>query len=194
MITVTRIVGAEAGHVDHDHHHHGPADYGRAFAIGVSMLRWSWLRQSMECSPTRSRFWPMPRVPQRRTRSAVRLRCHHPAKRGAESSLHLWVMQVLDPRGPGQRCLPAARDRRDCLGSHPAVQQSPACCRHAVIIVAAIGIAVNTATALLFFSGRKSDVNTRGAFLHMAADAALWLGVGSRESASCTPVGCGSIP
>jgi len=41
-----------------------------------------------------------------------------------------------------------------------------------VMIVAAIGILVNGATALLFMSGRKEDLNIRGAFLHMATDAA----------------------
>lgn len=46
-----------------------------------------------------------------------------------------------------------------------------------IIIVAAIGIAVNGATALLFMKGRKHDLNIRGAFLHMAADAAVSLGV-----------------
>ena len=46
-----------------------------------------------------------------------------------------------------------------------------------VIVVAAIGIAVNTATALLFMSGRNSDLNIRGAFLHMAGDALVSLGV-----------------
>lgn len=46
-----------------------------------------------------------------------------------------------------------------------------------VMIVAAIGIAVNTATALLFASGRKGDLNIKGAFLHMAADAAVSAGV-----------------
>ncbi|MHB8495727.1 MAG: cation diffusion facilitator family transporter [Casimicrobiaceae bacterium] len=46
-----------------------------------------------------------------------------------------------------------------------------------VIGVAALGIAVNGATALLFMSGRKGDLNIRGAFLHMAADAVVSLGV-----------------
>ena len=46
-----------------------------------------------------------------------------------------------------------------------------------VIWVAALGILVNTATALLFLSGRKRDLNLRGAYLHMAADAAVSLGV-----------------
>lgn len=46
-----------------------------------------------------------------------------------------------------------------------------------VILVAAIGVVVNTATALLFIKGQKKDLNIRGAFLHMAADAAVSLGV-----------------
>jgi cobalt-zinc-cadmium efflux system protein len=46
-----------------------------------------------------------------------------------------------------------------------------------VSLVAGIGIAVNVATALLFARGRKGDVNIRGAYLHMAADAAVSAGV-----------------
>ena len=46
-----------------------------------------------------------------------------------------------------------------------------------VIWVAALGIAVNGASALLFMSGQKQDLNVRGAFLHMAADAAVSAGV-----------------
>jgi cobalt-zinc-cadmium efflux system protein len=46
-----------------------------------------------------------------------------------------------------------------------------------VIGVALVGIAINAATALMFMSGRKGDLNIRGAFLHMAADAGVSLGV-----------------
>ncbi len=46
-----------------------------------------------------------------------------------------------------------------------------------VIVVAAVGIAINGVTAWLFASGRKGDINLRGAFLHMAADALISLGV-----------------
>lgn len=46
-----------------------------------------------------------------------------------------------------------------------------------VMIVAAIGIAINTITALMFMRGRKHDINIRGAYLHMAADAAVSAGV-----------------
>jgi len=46
-----------------------------------------------------------------------------------------------------------------------------------VIWVAALGIAINGGTAWLFMSGRKNDINVRGAFLHMAADAGVSAGV-----------------
>jgi cobalt-zinc-cadmium efflux system protein len=46
-----------------------------------------------------------------------------------------------------------------------------------VVIVAGIGILINGATALLFASGRKGDLNIRGAFLHMLADAIIAAGI-----------------
>ena len=47
----------------------------------------------------------------------------------------------------------------------------------AIVAVAAAGVVINTVTALLFVSGCKHDLNLRGAFLHMAADAGVSLGV-----------------
>ena len=47
----------------------------------------------------------------------------------------------------------------------------------AVMLVASVGIFINGFTAWLFVSGKKQDVNIRGAYLHMAADAAISLGV-----------------
>lgn len=46
-----------------------------------------------------------------------------------------------------------------------------------VAIVAAVGIAINGFSAWLFMAGSKNDINVRGAFLHMAADALVSLGV-----------------
>ena len=46
-----------------------------------------------------------------------------------------------------------------------------------VILVAAAGIVVNGATALLFLRGRAADINIRAQFLHMAADAGVSAGV-----------------
>ncbi|HEX6858715.1 MAG TPA: cation diffusion facilitator family transporter [Caulobacteraceae bacterium] len=46
-----------------------------------------------------------------------------------------------------------------------------------VMVVAAVGVVLNTVTALMFARSRKEDLNARGAFLHLAADAAISAGV-----------------
>jgi cobalt-zinc-cadmium efflux system protein len=46
-----------------------------------------------------------------------------------------------------------------------------------MIVVAAIGVAINGVTAILFIGGHRHDLNIRGAFLHMAGDALVSLGV-----------------
>lgn len=46
-----------------------------------------------------------------------------------------------------------------------------------MIWVAALGVVINAGTALLFMGGSKTDLNVRGAYLHMAADAGVSLGV-----------------
>ncbi len=47
----------------------------------------------------------------------------------------------------------------------------------AMSLVAAVGILVNGSTTLLFASGQRSDLNIKGAFLHMAGDTAVSAGV-----------------
>lgn len=46
-----------------------------------------------------------------------------------------------------------------------------------MMIVAGIGFVINAITAFLFMKGRDKDLNIKGAFLHMAADAGVSLGV-----------------
>ncbi len=46
-----------------------------------------------------------------------------------------------------------------------------------MMIVAGAGVVLNSFTALLFIKGRERDINIQGAFVHMAADAAVSLGV-----------------
>jgi cobalt-zinc-cadmium efflux system protein len=46
-----------------------------------------------------------------------------------------------------------------------------------VMVIAGIGVVINTATALMFMRGGDDDLNIRGAFLHMAGDALISLGV-----------------
>jgi cobalt-zinc-cadmium efflux system protein len=55
--------------------------------------------------------------------------------------------------------------------------ETPAVASATVIWVAGAAIVINTATAVLFLSGRKHDLNIKSAFLHMAGDAAVSLGV-----------------
>ena len=57
------------------------------------------------------------------------------------------------------------------------LQQVPVAHSMTVIVVAALGILVNGATALLFLKGRHDDLNIRGAFWHMAGDALVSAGV-----------------
>jgi len=46
-----------------------------------------------------------------------------------------------------------------------------------IMVVAGIGVVINTVTALMFVRGKDQDLNIRGAYLHMAADAAVSVGV-----------------
>ena len=46
-----------------------------------------------------------------------------------------------------------------------------------IAIVASIGIIINTITAFLFFKDKEKDLNVKGAYLHLAADAAVSVGV-----------------
>ena len=47
----------------------------------------------------------------------------------------------------------------------------------AIIITALIGVVINTVSAFLFYKGQKSDINIRGAFLHLVVDALVSVGV-----------------
>jgi cobalt-zinc-cadmium efflux system protein len=57
------------------------------------------------------------------------------------------------------------------------IQEPAAVAGWTVVWVAALGILVNGGTALLFMRGRHGDLNIRGAYLHMAADAGVSFGV-----------------
>jgi len=57
------------------------------------------------------------------------------------------------------------------LGTPLDIQTGPAA------LVAGIGILLNGGTAFMFLKGQKSDLNQRGAFLHLISDAAISFGV-----------------
>ena len=65
----------------------------------------------------------------------------------------------------------------EAIGRLLAVQETVQAQGITIMVVAGIGIVVNTITALLFMRGRESDLNIRGAFMHMAADALVSAGV-----------------
>jgi cobalt-zinc-cadmium efflux system protein len=46
-----------------------------------------------------------------------------------------------------------------------------------MMVVAAVGFVINALTAILFLKGKENDINIKGAFIHMAADASVSLGV-----------------
>jgi cobalt-zinc-cadmium efflux system protein len=170
---------------DHDHddqrhgHRHGPVDYGRAFAIGVTLNVALVVAQAIYGVLSNS--------------VALLADAAHNLS-DVLGLLLAWGATILAKRLPTRRftyglrassILAALANGAFLLLATGAIAWE-ALQRFAhpqpvagitVIIVATLGIAVNAGTALLFMSGRKGDLNIRGAFLHMAADAVVSLGV-----------------
>ena len=165
--------------VDHHPHHHGPPDYDRAFALGVALnvafvvveAVFGVLSDSLALLTDAGHnlsdvlglllAWGAAALA-RKQPSARRTYGYSRATIIASLFSGLLLMGAVGAIGweavnrlvePGQ---PAGLT---------------------IMIVAAIGVVVNTVTALLFVSGKDRDLNIRGAFLHMAADAAVSLGV-----------------
>lgn len=164
--------------MDHSHHH-APADYGRAFAVGVGL-----------------------------NLGFVAVQIVYGALAGSLALLTDAAHNFQDVIGLGlawgaavlARRLPSARytyglKRFSILAAlangtlllvttgaivweairrlmHPELVQGGV-----VMMVAAVGIAVNLVSALFFLRGRAHDLNIRGAFLHLVSDAAVSLGV-----------------
>ena len=95
----------------------------------------------------------------------------------SDEAENLRTARHVHSRGLIQRHFPARICWRDRLGSDAPIQCAAEVAARTVIWVSLLGIGINTATALMFMSGRKGDLNIRGAFLHMAADAAISAGV-----------------
>lgn len=178
------------GHAGHDHaghdhtghghgHSHAPASFGRAFAIGIVLntifvaveATYGFIAGSM----------------------ALVADAGHNLSDVLALAL-AWIASALAQRSPGGRftygykssTILAALANAGLLlvaiggiafetvhrmSSPPEVEG------WTMIVVAGIGIVINTFTALLFMRGSKHDLNVRGAFLHMAADALVSLGV-----------------
>ena len=172
----------EHRHEGHGHahgHNHAPMDYGRAFAIGITL--------NLVYVATEAAFGLLA--------NSVALLADAAHNLSDVLGLVLaWGASILAKRLPSKRFTYGWRSSSilAALGNGAflllvtggiaweAIQRfmEPAPIEGTIVIwVAALGVVVNTGTALLFMSGRKQDLNIRGAYLHMAADAAVSLGV-----------------
>ncbi|MEQ9509794.1 MAG: cation diffusion facilitator family transporter [Alloalcanivorax xenomutans] len=169
---------AHHGH-EHGHSHQAPASYGKAFVIAISLnvgftvveFIYGFLAQS----------------------SALMADAGHNLS-DVLGLVVAWVGVLLARKIPDQRftyglrgssilaalanamflmiaCGAISWDAIRRLADPPEVSSMT------VIVVAAIGILINAASAWLFVKGSKGDLNIRGAFLHLVADAAVSLGV-----------------
>ena len=161
---------------DHHHgHHHAPADFGRAFAIGIALnlgfvaveTVYGFLANSMSLLADAGHnlsdvlglvvAWAGAIM----ARRAASPRFTYGFKKApilAALANSLFLLIAVGAIG-------AEAIRRLF---HPSSTEGGT-----VIAVAAIGIAINGITAMLFARGRKHDINVRAAYLHMASDAAV---------------------
>src|SRR3989344_2721656 len=171
--------GHDHGHSHGGHHHHAPANMGRAFAIGVI------LNTAFVAAEVAAGLW---------TGSLALL-----ADAGHNLSHVLSLLlargaPILARRAPGGRRTYGLR-KGTILASlanaillliavgaivSEAVRRlgTPAPIdSDIVMLTAGLGVLINGATAMLFMRGSHDDLNVRGAFLHMAADAGVSLAV-----------------
>ncbi len=160
------------------HHHHEVADYNRAFAVGTALNigfviiegGYGWIAGSMALIADAGHnlsdvlglllawgaHWLSKKPPSARKTYGLR-------RITIMASLTSAVLLLAALGAIGWEALQRLADPQPVEGM-------------IVIIVAAIGVVINTATALLFVRGQH-DLNIKGAYLHMAADAAVSLGV-----------------
>ena len=163
----------------HGHHHHAPASFGRAFAIGIA------LNTAFVLVEGGAGLWA----------SSVALLAD--AGHNLSDVLGLavaWGGATLARSVPSKRftyglksstILAALTNALLLLVALGAIvleaayrlADPPPVAGLTVSLIAGVGIAVNGITAWLFARGRHGDVNIRGAFLHMLADALVSAGV-----------------
>ena len=161
------------------HHHHPSTDYGRAFAIGVTLnlifvfveAAYGWWADSL----------------------ALLADAGHNLS-DVLGLLMAWAGYALAKVAPTRECTYGWRGSTILAALFNALllmiavggiaweaigrlTDPPEVSAPIVIAVALIGVVINTLTAMLFMRGRDKDLNIRGAYLHMAADALLSLGV-----------------
>jgi cobalt-zinc-cadmium efflux system protein len=167
-----------AGH-GHSGHSHAPASFGRAFAIGIGLNAAFVVIEAGYGFVSNS--------------TALLADAGHNLS-DVLGLLVAWIAAVLSTRPPTPRLTYGLRNTSILAALLNAIllliasgailleaiqrllHPEPIASK-TVIVVAAIGIVINGVTAWLFASGRKTDLNIRGAYLHMMADAALSFGV-----------------
>ncbi|QGZ39842.1 cobalt-zinc-cadmium efflux system protein [Pseudoduganella flava] len=167
-------------HAGHHHHHHGdPVNHGRAFAIAITLnavfvaveFVYGFLANS----------------------TALMADAGHNLS-DVLGLMLAWAAAILAKRQPSRRYTYGLRSSSmlaalfngmllmgacGAIAWEAALQLMHPVAVHGttVSVVAGIGIVVNGVSALLFMAGSKDDLNIRGAYLHLAADAAISLGV-----------------
>lgn len=169
-------------HHGHDHghgHHHGPASYNKAFAIGVALnlgfvgveAFYGFAAHSVALLADAGHnlsdvlglllawaaLWATKQQPSRRWTYGF-------GRSSILASLTNAVVLLIAVGAIGWEAVQR-------FSAPEAVAEGT------VMWVAAIGIVINAGTAAMFMAGSKDDLNIKGAFLHMAADAAVSLGV-----------------
>ena len=171
--------GHAHGHGGHHHHHGDPNSQGRAFAIAIALntvfvaieFGYGFVANS----------------------TALMADAGHNLS-DVLGLMLAWGAAILAKRAPNQRYTYGLRSSSMLAALFDAMLLMAACGAIAweavqqlmhptpvagmtVSVVAAVGIAVNGFSAWLFMAGAKDDINIRGAYLHLAADAAISLGV-----------------
>jgi len=173
-------------HHDHSHHHHGgghhhhaPANMGRAFAIGVI------LNTAFVAAEVAAGLW---------TGSLSLLADAGHNLSDVLALLLAWGAIVLAKRPPAGRRTYGLRKGTILASLANAIlllvavgvivseavhrfREPAAIDSQIVMLTASLGVVINGVTAMLFMRGAHSDLNVRGAFLHMAADAGVSLTV-----------------
>ena len=173
------VHGHGHGHSHGGHHHHAPADMSRAFAIGVGL---------------NTLFVVVEVVAGFLAHSMALLADAGHNLSDVLALLMAWGAVILARRAPTARRTYGLRKATILASLANAVflllavgaitseslrrlSTPHTVATLTVMVTAAIGVVINTATALLFMRGGKGDLNVRGAFLHMASDAAISVAV-----------------
>ncbi len=153
-------MGSDHAHGDHHLHSHAPADFGRAFAIGLVLNIGFVIVEAGFGFAAKS--------------TALLADAGHNLS-DVLGLLLAWGSFALARRAPTHRFTYGYRGST-ILAVQRILDPAPVA-GVTVSLVALVGILVNGITAAMFAQGRRHDLNIRGAYLHMLADAAVSAGV-----------------